>query len=85
MRGQIAGQMSIFDYETSEKQNKKNAGLGGQCETCDVEWCSIICFQRRGYIWDRAYRFAKDENGNKIRRAYQQRECKRLFGCEEMP
>lgn len=23
------------------------------CERfCDVEWCSMVCFKRRGYIWD---------------------------------
>lgn len=36
-----------------------------QCMTnCDVEYCSLICFERRGAIFDRVERkFVRDENG----------------------
>lgn len=31
---------------------------------CDVEWCSKICFERRGYIWDKCKReWVKDIHG----------------------
>ena len=70
---QIPGQISFFDVKP---KNEKNEGLGGACETCDVEWCSIKCFIRRGFMWDRVHRFAKDESGNCLRKAIENRECK---------
>ena len=45
------------------------------CERiCDVEWCSMICFLRRGYIWDKSqHSFVYDENGIACRTV--KREC----------
>ena len=60
---QIPGQISFFDIKP---KNEKNEGLGGACETCDVEWCSIKCFIRRGFMWDRVHRFAKDSSGKNL-------------------
>lgn len=39
------------------------------CERiCDVEWCSMICFLRRGYIWDKSqHSFLYDEHGMALR------------------
>lgn len=34
---------------------------------CDVEWCSRICFERRGYMWNyNGHGWLKDDNGNKM-------------------
>lgn len=58
------------------KGREQNQCLGEPCASCDVEWCSIKCFERRGYMWDRCRRFIKDENGNKLRKSIKDRECK---------
>lgn len=73
------GQMSIFDILPQRKINEKNESLGEPCMYCDVEWGSIICFIRRGYMWDRINRFVKDENGIKVRRSIEHRECKKDY------
>lgn len=77
---QIEGQLSLSSFMQGLKVKEENVGLGEPCETCDVEWCSIICFQRRGYVWDRVHRFARDDNGNKLRKPIHLRECKMFFG-----
>lgn len=69
---QISGQIGLFD---AKPVNEKNDGLGEPCEHCDVQWCSIKCFIRRGYIWDRLNRFAKDSDGKLLRRNIEQRDC----------
>ena len=61
------------------KGREKNQCLGEPCASCDVEWCSIKCFERRGYMWDRFNRFVKDEKGNKLRKALKDRECKKDY------
>ena len=70
---QITGQISLFD---SRPKNEKNIGLGEPCESCDIEWCSIKCFIRRGYVWDKLHRFAKRSNGEKLRTDIETRKCK---------
>lgn len=55
-----------------------------QCMTnCDVEWCSLICFERRGAIYDRVERkFCRDEHGNLLKANH--RTCsKGVYGSEE--
>lgn len=71
------GQMSIFDILPQKQINEKNKSLGEPCVYCDVEWCSLSCFIRRGYIWDKVNRFAKDENGMKLRKSIENRECRK--------
>lgn len=78
----MKGQMSIFDILPEKQINKKNECLGEPCMYCDVEWGSIICFMRRGYIWDRVNRFAKDDNGKPLRISREKRECKKLYEGE---
>lgn len=73
----MKGQMSLADFMSGITRKEEKEGLGEPCEFCDIEWCSIICFQRRGYIWDRVNRFAKDENGNYLRKTKEMRECER--------
>lgn len=70
---QIEGQIGLFDYKPV---NKKNESLGEPCSHCDVEWCSIMCFQRRGYMWDRIHRFVKDGDGKPLRKHLKDRICK---------
>lgn len=70
---QIIGQIGLFD---TKPINKENDGLGDPCEHCDVQWCSIKCFSRRGYIWDELNRFAKDSRGKPLRRDIEKRDCK---------
>ena len=70
---QIIGQLGLFDVKPV---NEKNDGLGDPCEHCDVQWCSIKCFIRRGYIWDKLNRFAKDSSGKPLRRDIEKRDCK---------
>lgn len=74
-------QMSIFDIP-EKKINEKNECLGEPCMYCDVEWGSIICFQRRGYIRDRVNRFAKGEDGKYLRISMEKRECKKVYEDE---
>lgn len=57
--GRMEGQISIFDFLQRREINKKNEFLGEPCMYCDVEWCSLVCFIRRGYIWDPLNRFFK--------------------------
>ena len=56
--------------------NEENECLGEPCMYCDVEWCSIVCFIRRGYMWDRVHRFARDGDGKMLRKRMEARECK---------
>ena len=70
---QIAGQINLFE---EKPVNEKNECLGEPCVHCDVEWCSIKCFIRRGYIWDKLNRFAKDSSGKPLRRDIEKRDCK---------
>ena len=71
----MTGQLNIFDFY--HKINEKNKSLGEPCSYCEVEWCSLACFIKRGYIWDKVNRFAKDENGMKLRKSIENRECKK--------
>ena len=50
----------------SEIKAHKETELRTPCNRmCDVEWCSKVCFERRGYIWDKFKReWAKDNAGN---------------------
>lgn len=70
---QIAGQINLFE---EKPVNEKNDGLGDPCEHCDVQWCSISCFLRRGYLWDKFHRFIKGSDGKPLRRNLEERECK---------
>lgn len=70
---QIEGQIGLFDLMP---ENEKNIVLGEPCAHCDVEWCSIKCFIRRGYIWDRFHRFVKGSDNKPIRRDIEKRICK---------
>lgn len=59
------------DYEAKVYGKK----LRIPCERyCDVEWCSFVCFQRRGYIWDKnQHSWIYDEKGKAVRT--KKREC----------
>ena len=57
---QIDGQIGLFDVKPV---NEKNECLGEPCAHCDVEWCSVKCFIRRGYIRRHALRFYKRQRG----------------------
>lgn len=70
---QIAGQIGLFDTKII---NVKNECLGEPCSYCDVEWCSISCFLRRGYLWDKFHRFIKGSGGKPLRRNLEERKCK---------
>lgn len=74
-RKSIEGQINLFDIVP---RNEKNSGLGEPCESCDVQWCSAICFIRRGYMWDRLHRFIKNADGKNLRKAVEDRECKEI-------
>lgn len=63
--------------------NEKNKGLSQPCASCDVEWCSIVCFERRGYMWDRARRFVKNADGKNLRKKLEDRECKVTYKNED--
>lgn len=71
------GQISIFDILPEKQINRKTASLGEPCMYCDVEWCSLACFIRRGYIWDSVNRFSKDKNGKMLRKSIEKRECRK--------
>lgn len=45
------------------------------CEReCECEWCSMICFLKRGYIWDKKeHSWVYDSNGQALRS--KTREC----------
>ncbi len=73
------GQMSVFDILPKKQINEKNKCLGDPCMYCDVEWCSLQCFIRRGYLWDRAHGFARDSHGNVLKRSAGYRECTKVF------
>lgn len=50
------------------------------CDKCDIEFGSITCFERRGYVYDRAHReWIRDESGNQLRSAIDKRECLKEF------
>lgn len=70
---QVAGQIGIFD---TKPINVENECLGEPCSHCDVEWCSISCFLRRGYLWDKLHRFIKGSDGKPLRRNLEERKCK---------
>lgn len=76
---QIQGQLTIFDYQPKRQINKPNECLGEPCMYCDVEWCSLACLIRRGYIWDRVIGFTRDENGKALRKNIDNRECKKDY------
>lgn len=45
-----------------------------ECESlCDVEWCSLACFMRRGYIRQNG-KFLRNEN-NEFLRLKENRQC----------
>ena len=62
---QIAGQINLFE---EKPVNEINECLGEPCAHCDVEWCSIACFKRRGYQWDLLHRFVKGSDNKPLRR-----------------
>lgn len=70
---QIVGQIGLFD---TKPVNVENECLGEPCAHCDVEWCSIACFKRRGYQWDLLHRFVKGSDNNPLRRNIEKRICK---------
>lgn len=55
------------------------------CERyCDCEWCSMVCFKRRGYIWDKTQHcFLHGEDGLALRT--KKRECDWETGKPETP
>ena len=67
---QIKGQIGLFDERTV---NEENECLGEPCMYCDVQWCSIKCFIRRGYIYDRVHRFARGRDGKPLRKNIENR------------
>ncbi len=73
----MTGQISLFDFFPQKEINSKNKGLGEPCIYCDVEWCSLVCFLRRGYMWDEVNRFTKGNNGKSLRKSVENRECKK--------
>ncbi len=75
-------QLSIFDIVPTQKTINENQCLGEPCSSCDVMWGSIKCFIRRGYMWDRTHRFAKDETGKLLRKSMENRECKEIYAGE---
>jgi hypothetical protein len=70
---QIDGQIGLFDVKPV---NEKNECLGEPCAHCDVEWCSVKCFIRCGYIRDMLYGFTKGSGGKPLRRNVESRVCK---------
>lgn len=70
---QIAGQINLFE---EKPVNEINECLGEPCSHCDVEWCSIACFKRRGYQWDLLHRFVKGSDNKPLRRNIEKRICK---------
>ena len=61
----MQGQLELF----------KQYPLRMPCERhCDVEWCSMMCFKRRGYIWNKSqHSWVYDETGKALRT--KNREC----------
>lgn len=59
MKDNIQGQLELF----------KQYPLRMPCERhCDCEWCSFLCFLRRGYIWDRSqHDWCRNEKGEALR------------------
>lgn len=62
---EIKGQINMFDaFPVRIPCNRP----------CNVEWCSMVCFKRRGYIWDKAaHSWVYGENGIALRT--KAREC----------
>lgn len=68
-------QLTIFDFVEKTKSDKptndnrpfmgNNKLFRFQCNRyCDVEWCSKICFERRGQIWDKTeHKWVRNEDG----------------------
>lgn len=52
----------------STEETKKMI-LRSPCDRyCDCEWCSMVCFKRRGYIWDETqHSFLHGEDGYALR------------------
>lgn len=66
-RQQVEGQISLFDFIPEQKTE-----ICGY--VCDVEWCSMVCFKRRGYIWDKkAHSWVYGSDGKALRT--KTREC----------
>ena len=58
----------IGDYDSENNPIKfpeKDMPYRFQCNRfCDVEWCSKICFERRGAVWDKSeHRWLRNEDG----------------------
>lgn len=50
------------------------------CQDCDVEFGSLTCFERRGFMYDRAHReWIRNEAGQQLRTEYDKRACKLDF------
>jgi hypothetical protein len=58
---------AVILYLRAEKTKKML--LRTPCDRyCDCEWCSMMCFIKRGYIWDRtAHSFVYGEDGRAMR------------------
>lgn len=70
------GQMSIYDFlPDPEKEKEKENPLREPCgRHCPVEWGSLICFLRRGYIRDKSTgKWARRADGKIMR--LNKREC----------
>lgn len=73
------GQISIFDILSQKQINRKNECLGEPCMYCNVEWCSLSCFLKRGYMWNKIHGFIRNEKGEVLRTSIENRECKKDY------
>lgn len=75
----MEGQMTIYDFlpdpEAPQKRKLKKEKPEQICgRRCDVDWCSLTCFYRRGYIIDKETgKWARGIDGKVLRT--QNREC----------
>lgn len=65
------GQMNIFDFIPNPEEHPVREPCGRRC---DVAWCSLTCFLRRGYIVDKSTgKWARRADGKILRT--KNREC----------
>lgn len=71
-----------LEYFSSNYEGKYEWAVRTPCNRhCDVEWCSRICFERRGYMWNyNGHGWLRDDNGNKM---IGKAECDWVPGDEE--
>ena len=64
-----------LSYWCKRVPDSKKSILRTPCDRyCDVEWCSMVCFKRRGYIWDKTqHSWVCGDNGKAMRA--KNREC----------